>query len=215
MLVQERMTRNPITVNVDTSMHEALRLMRERKIRRLPVLDSAGKLVGMVSEKDLLYASPSPATTLSAFEINYLVAQIKVARLMSRSLIAVGDDTPLEEAARIMVDNKVGGLPVVDRAGNLVGIITETDLFKVFLELLGAREHGLRLTLLVPDRRGMLAALAGAIASLGGDILSLGTFAASTPERGLLTMKVRGAEREEVLSALRPLGIEVVDVREA
>lgn len=215
MLVQERMTRNPVTVNVDMSMHDALHLMRERKVRRLPVVDKAGKLVGIVSEKDLLYASPSPATSLSVFEINYLVAQIKVGQLMSKPVITVGEDTPLEEAARIMVDNKIGGLPVLDKTGNLVGIITETDLFKVFLELLGARERGLRLTLLVPNKHGMLASLAGTIANLGGDILALGTFAGRKPERGLLTMKVRGVELQALLDAVRPLGIEVLDAREA
>jgi acetoin utilization protein AcuB len=215
MLVRERMTPNPITVNEDVSMHEALRLMRERRIRRLPVLDRGGRLVGIVSEKDLLYASPSPATSLSVFEINYLVAQIKVGQLMTRKVITVSDDTPLEEAARIMVDNKIGGLPVLDRAGKLAGIITETDLFKVFLELLGARERGLRLTLLVPNKHGMLASLAGTIANMGGDILALGTFADKEPDRGLLTLKVRGVERQAVLEALKPLGIEVLDVREA
>jgi len=209
------MTPNPITVNEDVSMHEALRLMRERRIRRLPVLDRGGRLVGIVSEKDLLYASPSPATSLSVFEINYLVAQIKVGQLMTRKVITVSDDTPLEEAARIMVDNKIGGLPVLDRAGKLAGIITETDLFKVFLELLGARERGLRLTLLVPNKHGMLASLAGTIANMGGDILALGTFADKEPDRGLLTLKVRGVERQAVLEALKPLGIEVLDVREA
>jgi len=215
MLVRERMTPNPITVDEDVSMHDALRLMRERRIRRLPVLDRGGRLVGIVSEKDLLYASPSPATSLSVFEINYLVAQIKVGQLMTRKVITVGEDTPLEEAARIMVDNKIGGLPVLNSVGKLVGIITETDLFKIFLELLGAREHGLRLTLLVPNKHGMLASLAGTVANMGGDILALGTFADKSPERGLLTLKVRGVERQAVLDALKPLGIEVLDVREA
>lgn len=214
MLVRERMTPRPITVTEDTSMYEALRLMRERKIRRLPVLDKAGELMGMVSEKDLLYASPSPATTLSVFEINYLIAQIKVGQLMSRELITVGDDCPLEEAARIMVDHRVSGLPVL-HDGKLVGIITETDLFRIFLELLGAREHGLRLTLLVPNRRGMLASLAGAIAGLGGDIVTLGTFAGREPSKGLLTLKVRDVDRQKLVDALKPLGVEVVDLREA
>jgi acetoin utilization protein AcuB len=214
MLVRERMTPNPITVTGDTSMHEALRLMREHKIRRLPVLDKAGELMGIVSEKDLLYASPSPATTLSVFEVNYLIAQIKVGQLMTRELITVGDDCPLEEAARIMVDHRVSGLPVL-HGGKLVGIITETDLFRIFLELLGAREHGLRLTLLVPNRRGMLASLAGAIAGLGGDIVTLGTFAGQEPSKGLLTLKVRDVDRQKLADALKPLGVEVADLREA
>ena len=214
MLVKERMTPKPVTVTVDTPMHDALRLMRERQIRRLPVLDKAGKLVGMVSEKDLLYASPSPATTLNVFEVNYLIAKIKVGQLMSKKLITINDDCPLEEAARIMADNRVGGLPVL-RDGQLVGIITETDLFKIFLELLGAREHGLRLTLLVPNKRGMLASLAGAIAGLGGDIIALGTFVGEQPDKGLLTLKVRDVDRQTPVDALKPLGVEVVDLREA
>ncbi len=214
MLVKDCMTPNPVTVTEETSLHDALRLLRERKIRRLPVLDKAGKLVGMVSEKDLLYASPSPATTLSVFEVNYLIAQIKVRQLMSEKLITIDDDCPLEEAARIMADNRISGLPVM-HGGKLVGIITETDLFKVFLELLGARERGLRLEILVPKRKGMLAALAGEIFRLGGDILALGTFQGRSPTQGLLTLKVRDVDRAALLAALGPLGIEAVDVREA
>lgn len=214
MLVKERMTPNPVTVSEDTSMQEALRLMHERKVRRFPVLDKAGKLVGIVAEKDLLYASPSPATSLSVFEINYLISQIKVGQVMSRQVITIEDDCPLEEAARIMVDNKISGLPVLHN-GKLAGIITETDLFKVFIELLSARERGLRLTLLVPDKKGMLAALTGAIAGLGGDILTLGTFAGETPAKGLLTLKVRDVDRQALLDALKPLDVDVVDVREA
>ena len=214
MLVKERMTPNPVTVTEDTSLHEALRLMRERKVRRFPVVDKVGKLVGMISEKDLLYASPSPATTLSVFEANYLIAQIKIGQLMTRDLVTVGDDCPLEEAARIMVDNRISGLPVL-HSGKLAGIITETDLFRIFLELLGARERGLRLTLLVPNKKGMLAKLAGAIATLGGDIVALGTFAGDKPEKGLLTLKLRDIGRQALLEALKPLGVEVVDLREA
>lgn len=212
MLVKERMTPNPATVTEDTTLPEALRLMRERKVRRFPVLDKAGQLVGMISEKDLLYASPSPATTLSVFEVNYLIAQIKIGQLMSRELVTVDDDCPLEEAARVMVDRKISGLPVL-REGKLVGIITETDLFKIFLELLGARERGLRLTLLVANRKGMLAKLTGAIATLGGDIVALGTFAGETADKGLLTIKVRDVDRQALLDALKPLSVEVVDLR--
>ena len=214
MLVRERMTPNPITVTEDTSMHDALRLMRERRIRRLPVVDRQGNLIGMVSEKDLLYASPSPATSLSVFEINYLISQINVGQLMNREPITIEEDCPLEEAARIMADSRVSGLPVM-RAGKLVGIITETDLFKIFLELLGARERGLRLTLLVPNRRGILASLTGTISSLGGDIVTLGTFNGAEPGKGLITIKVREVDRQKLLEALPGLGVEVVDVREA
>jgi acetoin utilization protein AcuB len=141
MLVGERMTRDPIVIRDDTSIQGALKIMRDNKVRRLPVLNDKGALVGIVSERDLLFASPSPATSLSIYELHYLMSRIKVADVMTTEVITVTEDTPLEEAARIMVGNKIGGLPV-ERKGELVGIITETDLFKIFLELLEDREMG-------------------------------------------------------------------------
>ncbi|HQJ51644.1 MAG TPA: CBS domain-containing protein, partial [Anaerolineae bacterium] len=120
MLVRERMTHNPITIKDDTSLDDALRIMRENKVRRLPILDASGKLVGIVSEKDLLYASPSPATSLSVWEIHGLLSRIRVSELMTKNVITVCEDCPIEEAARIMVDNKIGGLPVM-RGNTMVG----------------------------------------------------------------------------------------------
>ncbi|HRO25732.1 MAG TPA: CBS domain-containing protein, partial [Promineifilum sp.] len=129
MLVRELMTPKPIVVSPDTTVPDALHLMRDRKVRRLPVVDSHGRLVGIVSDKDLLYASPSPATTLAVWEIPDLLGKLKVEKVMTRDVFTVAEKTTLEEAARIMADKKVGGLPVM-RGPDLVGIITETDLFK-------------------------------------------------------------------------------------
>ena len=143
MLVGERMTRTPVTITEDTSIDDALHLMRERKVRRLPILDKAGHLVGIVSDKDLLHAAPSPASTLSVYEMHYLLAKLTVKKVMSSPVITVGADTPVEVAARIMADNKIGGLPVLE-GDKLVGIITETDIFKILIELLGARAPGFR-----------------------------------------------------------------------
>jgi len=213
MLVGTRMTRNPITVRDDTSMYDALKIMRENKVRRLPVLDEDGKLVGMVSEKDLLYASPSPATSLSVWEISYLTSKITVKELMTTQLVTVCEDCPLEEAARLMVDNKIGGVPVM-RGDQLVGIITETDLFKIFLELLGARAQGTRFALVVPERKGMLADMTKAIADLGGNIVALGTFLGEDPSNRLITLKVQNVDKDEVWSKLQDMGIKLVDVRE-
>ena len=213
MLIRERMTHNPITVREDTSLDDALKIMRGNKVRRLPVLDKKGKLVGIVSEKDLLYASPSPATSLSVWEIHSLIAKIKVRELMTKKVITVCEDCPMEEAARIMVDNKIGGLPVV-RGDTLVGIITETDLFKVFLELLGAREQGTRFTLLVPEKKGMLAAMAESVTQMGGNIVALGTFLGEDPTNRLITMKVQDVDKETLWPKLQELGIKLIDVRE-
>ena len=179
-----------------------------------PVVDEDGKLVGIVLEKDLLYASPSPATTLSLFEMHTLMAQVTVATVMTCEVITVTEDTPLEEAARIMTDNSIGGLPVM-REGTLVGIITETDIFKTFLEMLGGRTTGVRLSVIVPHKKGVLAKISARIAELGGNIVALGTIAAEDPEHYQLTFKVTGAKVDKLTSSLEELGSQVLDVRES
>ena len=207
------MTKRPITTHPDTPIDEALKLMRDSKVRRLPVLDKKGKLVGIVTEKDLLYVSPSPATSLSIHELHYLISKIKVEDVMAKDAITVTEYTPLEEAARIMADNKIGSLPVM-RDDKLVGIITETNLFCIFLELLGAREKGVRLTMLVPEQKGMLANITHDIAEMGGNVVSLGTFLGEDPSNRLITIKVSEVDQGELVSAMEALGIEIVDARE-
>ena len=213
MLVRERMSKQPVTITADVPITEALRIMRENQVRRLPVLDSDGKLIGIVSEKDLLYASPSPATSLSIYEMHYMLSRLKVTELMTPDPVTITPDTLLEEAALIMADNKIGGLPVMEN-GRLVGIITETDIFKVFLELLGAREKGLRLTLRIPERMGEMARITTAIAELGGNIMALGTFLGDDPTTAIVTVKVVDATEEELETAMEDLDLEVVDSRE-
>jgi acetoin utilization protein AcuB len=207
------MSRHPITVKPKTPVDAALKRMREEKVRRFPVVDDDGRLVGMVSEKDLLYASPSPATSLSIYELHYLYSRITVDQVMARDIISVQESDPLEEAARIMVDNKVGGLPVM-RDDRLVGIITETDIFKTFMEMLGARDAGMRLTLLCRNQKGEIAALAGAVAGMGGNIVSLGTFWGEDASNAIITMKVADLGKDELLERIKPLVLEVIDVRE-
>lgn len=213
MLVYERMSRHPLTVKPDAKVDTALKRMREEKIRRFPVVDDGGKLVGIVSDKDLLYAAPSPATSLSIYEIHYLYSRITVEQVMTRKVITVDENDPLEEAARIMVDNKVGGLPVM-RDGKLVGLITETDIFKTFMEMMGARDQGVRLTLLCPDQPGKLAALTSAVAGLGGNIINLGTFWGEDASSAIITMKVSGVTKDAVMEKIKPHILEVIDVRE-
>jgi len=213
MLVHERMSKNPYTIQADTPVEEALKRMREVHIRRFPVLDKSGQLVGIVAEKDLLYASPSPATSLSIYEMHYLLSKLTVGQVMVKNVITVAEDTPVEEAARIMADHKIGSLPVV-RDGHLVGIITETDLFKLFLELLGARKKGIRITMLVPDVKGELAKITTAIAKLGGNIIALGTFLGEDPTNQLVTVKVNDVPKDTLVATLKPLVLEIIDARE-
>jgi acetoin utilization protein AcuB len=212
MLVGERMTRNPVTITEDTSIDDALHLMRERKVRRFPIMDKAGHLVGIVSDKDLLHAAPSPASTLSVYEMHYLLAKLTVKKVMSSPVITVSPDMPLEDAARIMADNKIGGLPVLD-GDKLVGIITETDIFKILLELMGGRTSGLRVTVSLPDRRGNLAKLTQALADRGANIISLVTYGGTTADDSLITIKVNGVEETAVREALNQPGVKVVDLR--
>lgn len=213
MQVGNRASRPVITVHPDLPIQEALNLMRAEGIRRFPVVDTRGRLVGIVTETDLLHASPSDATSLSVWELNYLLAQIQVQEVMNPEVITVDENTPLEEAARIMADNKIGGLPVM-RDSELVGIITETDLFKLFLELMGAREPGIRVSALVPDIPGELAKMTNAIYELGGNIVSLVTFLGESPENRLVTLKVSSAEKAALQEALLPLVESIVDIRE-
>jgi acetoin utilization protein AcuB len=213
MLVYERMSKNPYTIQADTPVEEALKRMREEHVRRFPVLDKSGQLVGIVAEKDLLYASPSPATSLSIYEMHYLLSKLTVGEVMIKNVITVVEDTPVEDAARIMTDHKIGSLPVV-REGQLVGIITETDLFKLFLELLGARKKGVRITMLVPDVKGELAKITAAIAQQGGNIIALGTFLGEDPTNQLVTVKVNGVLKDTLVATLKPVVVEILDVRE-
>ena len=213
MLVSERMSRNPYTIQADTPVEEALERMHQVHVRRFPVLDKSGKLVGIVCEKDLLYASPSPATSLSIYEMHYLLSKLTVGEVMIKNVITVTEDMPVEDAARIMTDHKIGSLPVV-RDGQLVGIITETDLFKLFLELLGARKKGVRITMLVPDVKGTLAKIATAIAQQGGNIISLGTFLGEDPTNLLVAMKVSDVSKDTLVATLKPLVVNILDARE-
>ena len=213
MLIRERMTKNPLTITQETTLDEALKIMKREKIRRLPILDKNGRLVGIVSERALLAASPSRATTLSRYELGYLLSKVTMKEIMTREVITVCDDCPIEEAARIMADNRIAGLPVM-RGDTLVGIITETDIFKTFLEMMGARERGLRVTVLVPEKKGILANLAAGIANLGGNIVSLGTFLGEDLTNRLLTIKVRDIKKEQLVHILEGAGGEIEDIRE-
>jgi acetoin utilization protein AcuB len=198
MLVVERMTLDPTTVAGDTTVRQALQILEEQEIRHLPVVDDNGLLAGIVSEKDLLRADTAEP----------------VGNVMTRDVVTVTEYTALEEAARIMVDRRISSLPVM-RNGKLVGIVTETDLFRIFLELLGAREAGVRLTMLIPEEKGMLASLTGEIAAMGGNILALGTFMGEDPTNRMVTVKVADIPGGKLVAVMEALGMEIVDVRES
>ncbi len=212
MLVGERMTSPALTLGPEMGVQDALALMHRDHVRRFPVVDSRGNLVGIISEKDLLNATPSDATTLSVWEINYLLSKLTVEKIMTKNVITITRDTPLEEAARIMADKKIGGLPVVEGL-KVVGIVTETDIFKLFTEILGARVHGIRLTVQVIDEPGGLYKLTGAISGTGANIISLTTFQSGTTGTGVITVKVTGVDQATLEKAIKPVINKIVDIR--
>jgi acetoin utilization protein AcuB len=213
MLVGERMSRPVISVSPDAPIHDVLAMFKKEHIRRAPVLKD-GKLVGMISQGDLLNASPSPVTTLSVWEMNYLLSKVTVKRVMTKKVITVDSDTPIEEAARIMADNKIGGMPVMNN-GKVVGMITETDLFKVFLELMGARDKGIRVTASIDDKPGELAKVTKAIAEAGGNFVSFGFFNGQDASTKVLTFKVEGIKKEDVKRVLGTSIKKFWDVRQS
>jgi acetoin utilization protein AcuB len=213
MLVKERMKHPVITVKPDMPIMDVLNLMKREKIRRTPVVDGHGKLLGIVSDKDLLNAGPSTATSLSVWEINYLLSKIKIQDVMSKEVITVHEDTPIEEAAYIMASNKIGGLPVVREDGGVIGMITETDLFKILLEMMGAREPGVRLTALVPEKVGVLAVVTEAIAKEKGNIVALGMFSGDESTNRVLTLKVQRLPAETLQALVEPHVEKVTDMR--
>jgi len=213
MFVGERMSRPVISVSPDAPINDVLAMFRKEHIRRAPVIKN-GKLVGIISETDLLNASPSDVSSLSIWEMNYMLSKITIKNVMSKKVITVEENTPIEEAARIMADSKIGGVPVLSN-GRVTGIITETDLFKLFLELMGARQKATRVTALVEDKRGILAKVTKAIASHGGNFISFGMFSGPDANTKVVTFKVEGIKQDEIKEALGDVVKKFWDIRQS
>ena len=211
MLVRDRMTTQLITVQPETTHKQASELMKEHHIHHLPVIDKQGHLVGMVVEEDLLAAQPSPATTLSIYEIHGLLSKLQVRQIMTHPVYTTPPDCPLEEAARLMIDQGVGSLPVMEN-DTIVGIITDTDIFEALVSLLGGGQTGARFTLQVADQPGVLAKVAQVVANAGGNVV--GVTAWYREGKAHITIKEHGANFEQLRPGLDSLDAEIVDVRE-
>lgn len=211
MFVRNFMTQNPLTIEPDTTYPEALSIMREKKIRRLPVMKK-GKLVGIVVEKDLLSSQPSPATTLSIHEMYSLLERLKVGQFMTSPVVTATPQCPMETAAGIMIDRKIGSLPVMD-GDKLVGIITETDIFKAFVNVLGGYVEGVRLTIELPDLPGQLAKIAEDIAAANGNILAVTTTNINHDATSEITIKETGANVAALQALLEKRDIKIIDMR--
>jgi acetoin utilization protein AcuB len=170
-------------------------------------------LVGLITEKDILYASPSPASSLSIHEMAYLLSRLTVGKLMNKNVVTIEKDTTVEEAARLMVDQDLSCLPVLE-AGKLIGIITKSDMFKILLELFGARHFGVRVSYLVEDQPGTIAHITSALEKNGIDIITFGTFMGTDPTNAICTMKVQGASMTKVIEIIKPFVSQILDIQE-
>ena len=215
MLIRELMIPKPAVLTPDLSLPQALGLMKEKQVHRMPVVDGHGHLVGIISETDLHGAQPSPATLLSIWEIPSLLARITVAMLMVRDVATVTADTPVEVAARTMADRNIGCLPVMEGQA-LVGMVTQNDMFRSLMELLGGRRKGVRIWATTSGQRGTIAHLTAAIAEASGDLVGLGLEEVTDPGgvRWEITLKVQGVPLAALLPLLKPHLLEILDIRE-
>ena len=191
MRVEKWMTVKPITLKTSDSLARAIDVMKEKKIRRIPIVSDAGKLVGIVSDRDLKDVSPSRATTLDIWELHYVLDKLKLGDIMTKKPWTVPPEMPIEKAALLMLEKRVEGLPVIDGKGALVGILTEGDIFRALVELTGVAKGKTRISLLVPDKAGSIREAADICRDQGGTIFSiLGSYARVPAGKRELVMRV-------------------------
>ena len=217
MLVRDYMTRHPLLADPDMPAMEAQRYMVENKIRRLPVVGDGKRLLGLVTRQSLL-VDPARLGSLNVWEIAGYLSRLTVKDVMikARDVVAIGPDVTIEEAARVMVEKKIGSLPVLED-GVVIGIITETDLLAQLMEMMATRICGVRATVrMVNDKPGELARLVAAIAAQGWGIRALGgSVFPKDPTRWDAVIKIEGVTNEQLVAVLsRVAGQEVVDARE-
>ena len=216
MLVKDYMTRHPLMAEPTMTIMDAQRYMGENRIRHLPIVGDGKRLLGLVTTHSLL-ADPSRIGSLDVWEIARYLSRLTVEQAMikPKDIITIGPNITIEEAARIMVEGKIGCLPVLED-GILVGIITETDMMAHLMKLLGAQARGIRVTIRLPNTKGELAKLVSAIAAQGWGIMSLGgTFVPKNPDKWDAVVKIDDATQEQIVAALSKIeGQKIIDLRE-
>ncbi len=211
MKVKHWMTKDPISVSPDTLAVEAQKIMKENRIRRLPVVDK-GKLVGIVTFRNLIEAAPSSANSLSIHELNYLIMKIKVKDLMKKNVITVSpEDTAIDAIVR-GVEKGIGGFPVVDGQGHLVGIITETQIARAMLQLFGTEGRNEIITLENVDLQpGTFGKIVNLVEKLGINIMSMFSLPRRTTDLLRVYIRIKSGQREEAIQELKKAGYEIID----
>ncbi len=203
MIVANWMTAPVISLRPEDSIATAVSLMKQKRIRRIPIVNDSGELVGIVSDRDLKEVSPSRASTLDIWELHYVLDRLKLSDVMTKKPWTVKPETPIEKAAQLMMQKRVEGLPVLDDDRKLVGIVTEGDVFRALVELTGVGKHRIRISLLVPDEPGTIREVADICRAQGARIHSiLGSYARVPAGQRELVMRVEGADAEQLRSAL-------------
>ncbi len=209
MIVAKRMKRNPVFVDEGDSMKKAMDLLKEHEIRHLPVMKDGEKLVGILSERDIKQASPSPATALEIREIYYLLDKVKVKQIMTRRPYTVSSTAPIEEAALIIREKKIGCLPVVDN-GRLVGILTETDIIDAFIAGMGVNGPGYRIELALPNRPGKLLELLKLFKDFDANIVSVATAPHEDPAKINNIIRFETRSYKVLKAAIKKAGFDLV-----
>lgn len=200
MLVKNWMTPEVLTVSPDTSLLKIGKLLKEHNVRRAPVVDGSGKVVGIVSDRDVKEASPSKATSLDMYEMRYLLAEIQARQIMTKNPITIKSSDTVEKAAMIMLDNKIGGLPVVDD-GKLVGIVSDQDVFKALVDISGVREGGVQFGISLPNELGATRPILDLLRARGARILSM--LSANNDEgRRTIFLRIKNMDSREEENAL-------------
>jgi acetoin utilization protein AcuB len=206
MLVKNWMSKNVITIDESDAMKDAMRLLKEHGIRRLPVIKK-DRLVGIVTDRDLKKASASDATSLEVHELLYLLTQVKVKDIMTKNPITVPPDYTVEETAQVLLGNKISGAPVVDPGGKVIGIITQTDLFRVLISLTGIGSGGIQFGFQVEDKPGSIKEVADIIREFGGRMVSILTSYDGVPDGyRRVYIRMRSIERSRLTKLKDRLG---------
>jgi acetoin utilization protein AcuB len=211
MRIRDVMTKDPITVDSETLVLEAQKIMREHNIRRLPVVDK-GKVVGIVTQHDLLQASPSTATSLSVHELHYLSSRMKVKEVMRKNPMTLTPDTPFEEAIRIGQEHKMGAFPIVEQ-GKLVGIVTETDLVRILMNVLGLKEEGSRVTIEgLGESLGELQEIISIVVRNKTAILSMMSLPRPEKNNWMIMLRLKTKKPEPIVEDFKKAGFNVTYV---
>jgi acetoin utilization protein AcuB len=211
--MREKINRNPITIGPESSFYEARALIHDKGIRHLPVVDKNGRLLGIVTDRDIREAAPSDATLLSVQELHYLLGKLKVSSIMTpkEKLITITPDTLIEEAVQLMHDHKIGCLPVVE-AEKLYGIFTETDALAHLVDVFGVKEKGTRLTVALEDKPGTMLQVLEVMKNRNVNIISVVTPSFMVEGKRIAALRIRTEDYKDIIKDLEGKGVDVLSI---